>query len=300
VTKKMPPDTTKPNSSLPKSRMNRAGKAVLSTSAGVIPLAISLIAGTVGNRAVTSHVPAQNAEFSRSDVVFNPGCGMPFKSDPIPDIDNQCSIDGAGKTEEKIVESRAKNDFCAETSDPIAIDYQTFVDLQKGTSFRGSADRSPLASILSRNGVTIGEGKFVEYAGFVLHAQYSNRSKGEAVNCNIPGEDTNDIHIQMVADPSDDDACDSVTAEMSPHFRPDAWTPDKLNSLQDHLIRIRGPLFFDGSHTPCHDGKRPNPQRISVWEIHPVYSVDVCKEKGIKCQDFVSLDEWNGVESEED
>ena len=103
------------------------------------------------------------------------------------------------------------------------------------------------------SGVELGEGKYVEYAGFLLHGQYSNRSKGEAVNCNIPGADTNDIHIQLVNDPADDDACDSVTAEMSPHFRPESWTPEKLNSIQDRLVRLRGPLFYDGSHAPCHD-----------------------------------------------
>ena len=296
----MPPKADIPKSNRHGSTGSKTGKAVLSTSAGMIPLAISMIAGTIGDRAVVSHGPARSAESSRSSVVFNPGCRMPFESDPVPDIDSECKVDGAGNTDDKKAESKAKNNFCAETSNPIPIDYQTFKDLQANTTFKRSADRDPLASILSRNRVTIGEGKYVEYAGFVLHAQYSNKSKGEAVNCNIPGEDTNDIHIQMVAEADDDDACDSVTAEMSPHFRPDSWTPDKLNSLQGRLVRLRGPLFYDGSHAPCHDGKRPNPQRISVWEIHPVYSVEVCKEKGVDCKNWMSLDEWNGVEAEED
>lgn len=82
-------------------------------------------------------------------------------------------------------------------------------------------------------------------------------------------------------------------------FRPESWTPDKLNSIQDRLLRLRGPSFYDGSHTPCHDNMRPNPQPISVWEIHPVYSLDVCKQKGKTCQDWVSLDEWNGIEGAE-
>lgn len=74
----------------------------------------------------------------------------------------------------------------------------------------------------------------------------------------------------------------SVTSKLSP-----SW-------------RTIGPLFYDGSHVPCHDDKRPNPQRASVWEIHPVYSVDVCKQKGKTCQTWISLDEWNGVESGEE
>lgn len=294
----MPPSPDQPKS--PPKPKRKTAKAVLSASAGVIPLAVSMISGTMGPRVAGAHAPAPVSEISRSNLEFNPGCSMPFQSDPVPDIDAQCSIDGAGKTDAKIAESRAKNDFCAETPNPIPIAYQTFIDLQSQTSFKQSADRSPLASILSANGSTYGEGKFVEYTGYILHAQYSNKSKGEAVNCNIPGEDTNDIHIQMVNNTDDEDACDSVTAEMSPHFRPDSWTPDKLNSLKGRLLRVRGPLFYDGSHTPCHDGKRPNPQRISVWEIHPVYSVDVCQDKGSQCQNWLSLDDWNGVESEQD
>ena len=55
---------------------------------------------------------------------------MPFHSDPIPGIDGQCGIDGAGNTDAKIAESKAKNDFCVPTSHVTPISYQTFVDLQ--------------------------------------------------------------------------------------------------------------------------------------------------------------------------
>jgi hypothetical protein len=279
---------------------DRTRKGVLATSAGAIPLAISMLVSSTGGNAVKPHRAVHTTQVSASDIQFNPGCRMPFQSDPVPAIDSECRIQGSGSTADKIAESETKNDFCAPTSNVVPISYQTFIDLQNKTSFRRSADRSPLGKILTENGVSIGEGKYVEYVGYLLHAQYSNRSKGEAVNCNIPGEETNDIHIQMVKDPSDDDACDSVTAEMSPHFRPESWTPDKLNSVQNRLIRLRGPLFYDGSHAPCHDNKRPNPQRISVWEIHPLYSVDVCKEKSKTCQDWISLDEWNGIEGGEE
>lgn len=107
------------------------------------------------------------------------------------------------------------------------------------THFSQSADRSSLASIVKENSVSVGEGKYVEYAGFVLHAQYSDRSKSEAVNCNISGTDTNDIHIQMVAQLDDDDACDSnsLNESTSP---PRSWTPGKL---EGHLVAARGPLL---------------------------------------------------------
>jgi hypothetical protein len=65
---------------------------------------------------------------------------------------------------------------------------------------------------------------------------------------------------------------------MSPHFRPEAWT-DLADMTLKRPIRVTGPLFFDGSHKPCHDDKRPSPQRTSVWEIHPVYQFEVCTSK---------------------
>ena len=48
-------------------------------------------------------------------------------------------------------------------------------------------------------------------------------------------------------------------------------------------------MFFDGSHVPCtKDGKAGfNPardnakdfERLALWEIHPIYAIDLCKYK---------------------
>lgn len=291
---KEPIDSRKPKR-LVASKTGRTRKAALATSAGIIPLALSMLVGSTGGKNANR---GHRTRVATSTGPFKPGCRMPFQSDPIAAIDDECPIQGSATTGEKSAESKAKNDFCVPTTNVTPITYQTFIDLEKETNFKNSADRSSLAKIQKVNGVTIGEGTYVEYVGFVLHAQYSNVRAGEIVNCKIPGQDTNDIHIELVKDPADEDACDSVTAEMSPHFRPESWTPDQLNSIEGRTVRIRGPLFYDNSHAPCHDGKRPNPQRISVWEIHPVYSVDVCEQKGKTCQDWIPLDEWNGVEGE--
>jgi hypothetical protein len=293
----------RPRSSAP---ADRARKRTLAATAGAIPLAISMLSGSISSKPPKPPVAARAVHHSAGDfsgLEFNPGCRLPFDGNAIPAIDDECSIDGAGTTDAKKAESRAKNDFCENPSSVVPIQYDTFLQLQQKTRIKVKADRSPLAKILPVGDTTVGEGTVVEYVGFLLHAQYSNKSSGEAVNCNIPGMDTNDIHIQLVNvdTPQEDDACKSVTAQMSPHFRPETWTPDQLNSVRSHLLRIRGPLFYDGSHTPCHDDKRPNPQRASVWEIHPVYSVDVCKQKGgATCDSWIPLEEWNGVESSED
>jgi hypothetical protein len=118
------------------------------------------------------------------------------------------------------------------------------------------------------------------------------------VNCKTGGEASNDIHIELVKTADEDDACKSVTAEMSPHFRPESWS-----SLPDlkivRPVRLTGALFFDGSHRPCTATSRPSPKRISVWEIHPVYQFEVCKfNSRSRCKAtaddvWIPLDQWH-------
>lgn len=72
-------------------------------------------------------------------------------------------------------------------------------------------------------GDTIGEGSVVMVAAFIADAHYSNVSSGETVNCNLTGRNNNDMHIELVQDRGESDTCKSITAEITPHFRPDIW-----------------------------------------------------------------------------
>lgn len=242
-----------------------------------------------------------------SGGTFVPGCKMPFVSKKTA-FDSKCSIKGKGTTADKVAESKAKNNFCANEDSPVKLSSDDFLTLQQDADNLGSrkfTDRSPLHDLSTINGSKVGEGTVVEFVAFVLAAHYSNVSKGEAVNCGISGKPNNDIHIVLVQDVSDD-PCTSVTAEMSPHFRPTGWTDANVNGSSKHPIRVRGQLFFDSSHTPCRSGKRASPARQSVWEIHPVYSFDVCKKTTIEAcknasdDDWVPVDQWNSEEGEEE
>ena len=306
----MAPDNKKPKTAGRKRTPVRpvsGKKAALATAAGAIPLVLSMMTspGKPVKPGTSATAATRRASLKASDLEFHPGCRMPFTSDPVTGIDDVCRIEGEGANDKKRAESQAKNNFCATTSNPVVITYQTFLDLQNRPKIKVGEDRSDLVKVLNENGESIGEGTYVEYVAYIMDAHISNKGKGEAVNCNLSGSDTNDIHIELtsVDAPDEDDPCTSVTAEISPHFRPEAWNPDKLNKLKTHLMRFRGPLFYDGggSHAPCHDDKRPSPARASVWEIHPVYSVDVCKLKGGKtCKSWVPIEEWDKAESTED
>lgn len=256
--------------------------------APLAPLALALAMNPSVNNAAkpstTTAAPTAGA--------FSPGCTLPFKGSAIPAIDGKCSMSGGSSDPAKQAESASKNNFCSTTNSPQVVSHQDLVDLQtKATGAnlpKSLPDRKQLDDM--------GEGKYVSYVAFVKDAHYSDVAAGEAVNCNIPGNDTNDIHIVLMADPTDQDECHSTTAEMSPHFRPPTWTPQNIMSASSgHPIRVTGHLFYDGSHVPCSGTSRPNPKRASLWEVHPVYSFEVCTQTSLaQCQSATA--EWTPLE----
>jgi hypothetical protein len=143
---------------------------------------------------------------------------------------------------------------------------------------------------------------------------------GESVQCNLLGCAYNDIHITLAEDPNEKKLCNTIVAEIVPHYRPPAWelfdSPDYVNFLKTHPVKIIGQLFFDGSHVPCTaEGKAGNNpardnakdfERLALWEIHPIYAIDLCKfTDRTKCDPanhhawlpFSELKTWLGLSS---
>jgi hypothetical protein len=259
-------------------------------------------------------------EVGTAAQAFDPGCQVPFHDvQGSHDLDSNCGIngtkrDGGQLSDAKKAENEAKNNFCA-PGQALPISLTTFLKLQGKTNDVRESDlddrSSSLSDLVTVAGRKYGEGKVVRYVAFVIHAKYSNvkRSKndmkfGESVNCYRPSNEENDIHI-MLGQSRDDEPCSTVTAEMSPHFRPLSWTPENLEDVRQHPVRIIGQLFFDSSHKPCKNGKG-SPARASVWEIHPIYSIDVCRKTALQAckvgpaSIWMPLNEWFGEEHESD
>jgi len=216
---------------------------------------------------------------------FDPGCPVPFgklKSTGRP-VD-ACAIDGEGSTVGQLGQNRAKNNLCI-TAQPVPVTQLSFVKLQQAVEAKnipfGSAshipeDRSVLRALYTTTfGDTIGEGSLVTYVGYILNAHFSDVSSGESVNCKMLGKINNDIHVTLAGTPTAN-PCTGIVAEIIPHLRPLAWE-DITTMPRTHPVRLVGQLFFDASHRPCRPGKSASPPRISIWEIHPIYSIDVCK-----------------------
>jgi hypothetical protein len=230
----------------------------------------------------------------------------PFTNKP-QRIDSLCGNTGCFKSAANDKQNAMKNNFCAPTNKIVPVTLQTFVDLRDAANGEASItigepppSRAKLANIIKLgDGTRLGEGKAIVFVGYVLDARHSNVDKddplnkgnGESVQCNLLGCAYNDIHIDLTADVNDRTPCHSIVAEIIPHYRPPAWdrfdSPDYAAFLKTHPVKIVGQLFYDDSHVACtKDGQAGfNParnnakdfERLALWEIHPIYAIDVCK-----------------------
>jgi hypothetical protein len=267
---------------------------------------------------------ALDVGISAGEPKFIPGCTLPYAAiaptEP-HEVDEKCSVEGKqGSNAKRRAMHRAKNALCADGV-PTTLTYRDFTRLQTWSDknkdrvpFGGPnslpGDRDDLKDVYKvPDGPRVGEGSLVRYVGFISHPRYSNTKKkggkGEAVNCNLLDDEHNDIHLDLVRKPGEN-ACLSVTAEIIPHYRPRAWEVDMLIKVMSNNLPVRftGHLFFDGVHHPCtlsSDGKvtkRASPPRITLWEIHPVYRIDVCKATTLTAcparddNKWVRLHEW--------
>jgi len=256
--------------------------------------------------------------FAVSGQEFTMDCKPPFAADLelSTQANESCGIFGdAGDdpTSAHALQNAAKNNLCA-PGEPKVVTFVTFRKLQATIEKRGIAnfsskslpkDRSVFEDIVTTtNKEKVGEGTLVQFVAYVAKVK---RGGKESVNCKVTKPTALlDFHIVLVPNP-DAEECESVTAEAIPHFRPTAWDAARISSPEVPM-RFTGQLFVDASHKPCKDGKglAGNPARFSIWEIHPVYAIDVCKfASKAKCKVddddvWTPLDQWEEPEAEGD
>jgi hypothetical protein len=255
------------------------------------------------------------------------------------EIDRRCPA--TGKADNNIyhyAQNAAKNNFLAK-GEPVALSFNDFNRLQQASEDQIASgkivlqgkypeDRKRLENLIKVHGKSVGEGSVVSLEAYVFNANYANTkysklsdgkpARGEAVDCDNPELDWNDIHIALSPNKNPTtDECWTVTAEISPHYRPVVWSRfhDGQNADIEALIpgllkqsivenqtpgahplklRLTGQLFYDASHRPCvfKDGKiveRHGPERRSIWEIHPLYRIEVYDTSKRR---WLDLDHW--------
>jgi hypothetical protein len=241
-----------------------------------------------------------NALMPGADFKLPAGCTLPFAAiAPKTDAMGSCGNNGSGLNGTaaplaKVLEDNAKNNFCADPSKPVTVDFVILRNMQAKSPDKKPLEdathpsRASLKNFFPVGSQKIGEGTVVRLKAMIKDAHVSDCSTGsigEEVNCKLLGVEHNDFHIPLLdpskPSPAAQDECTSVTAEMSPHFRPDAWNLIDLKTPTANPVRVTGPLFFDDSHEVCEMSggtvtRSVNPKRSSLWEIHPVYGLDVC------------------------
>ena len=137
---------------------------------------------------------------------------------------------------------------------------------------------------LTYSGGTVSEGDKVRIVAFIPKASdglHSNLS-GESVNCNLKQETDNDFHIPVVEGPADTEFR-GIVVEMIPQDRPKTWTIDALKGIQaaSRQVWVEGALFYDKVHfviTEADTAPDGEPQRMALWEIHPITKFLVCRK----------------------
>jgi len=165
--------------------------------------------------------------------------------------------------------------------DIMALQQQADQHIGQGPDDLSKPQRQKLED-LKVNEQPIAEGDRVVIVGYIarggdgLHVNDS----GESVNCMLKKPADNDFHIPLVA-AKDDDEFRAIVVEMIPQDRPDNWTMDDLKGVQaaGQQVRVEGALSYDKVHfvndDPAHVLKE-EPERRSLWEIHPITSFRVC------------------------
>jgi hypothetical protein len=120
-------------------------------------------------------------------------------------------------------------------------------------------------------------------------------NSGESVNCNLKREDNNDLHVS-VTETKNGSEFDGIVVEMIPQDRPANWTSNEVETLRGKVLLIEGGLFYDNLHVQNSDANHSvpgQPKRFSLWEIHPITSVKVCKKQTVSQCDPERASDWN-------
>lgn len=197
------------------------------------------------------------------------------------------------------------------SGDAEALTFKDFRDLQTAVEDKLQKLGIPLSNLIKTDRKrlknlkvgqkTIGEGDLVEVTGFIAITPAGTKphanSGGESVNCRIPGSDDNDFHISITEQLGSE--FQGIVVEMIPQKRPANWTEKQLKVVQSEKrrVRVRGGLYFDDHHK-VNTGGNPKlskqPKRMSLWEIHPVKSFEVCTKATCSANGpgWKSLEDW--------
>lgn len=111
--------------------------------------------------------------------------------------------------------------------------------------------------------------------------------KGESTNCHFTGQDDVDWHVYLTEQPNQTIA-QAVIVETTPRVRAGhKWDHNVLQRWvnQNTPVRISGFLMLDPEHRDV-----VGSERETVWEIHPITKIEVCKAASCTEAQWADLD----------
>jgi hypothetical protein len=183
----------------------------------------------------------------------------------------------------------------------ITVSFDTFSQLQnaavelvdQGVEIEPSDREQIKSQSIDTTEGKLGEGDRVRLVAFLSKGK-PHANTGESVNCNLKREENNDLHIS-VTEKRTGSEFEGVVVEMIPQSRPDNWTSQNVGKLRGKVLLIEGALFYDNLHFANGDENNPlsgQPKRFSLWEIHPITSVKVCKKSTLSQCDPDRASDW--------
>lgn len=265
----------------------KRGKTVMGIATAA-PLAIALVHGALkpGGKLVENPTPEELLAtpvkceepiegFEACHSQYPAGCSLAGPYDPfLNDLKNQLLLTGSHPVK-----------FFTSTADYKVMEKEIPSDL-------GKSNHVDAKDVLAK----AGEGKLYGVVGYLYDAKAEDK---ESSNCELPRdkeEEDIDFHIWIGFDdkvgpelvkraPTPDEKKTAAIVEMTPHTRAhhQDWTTDALKLVRGKKVRVVGQLMVDNEHNvssqncgrPDHTDKC---WRLSVWELHPVTSFQVCNE----------------------
>lgn len=186
----------------------------------------------------------------------------------------------------------AQNNLCAPASAPMPMALKEFGLLPVPPSTQLASSRRSLAEVAVLPGRSItGEGTVVRTVGVISKAHIvgcDEPSPGEpvasAVTCHfMGGPKVSEIQLNLspIGAPPGEPDCDTIVAKMVTHYRP-IWWDDIDVKTPEAPVRITGQLFYDDTAATC-QGPGARSARMTGWEVHPVYAIDVCIASAHEC-----------------
>jgi hypothetical protein len=185
---------------------------------------------------------------------------------------------------------------------PVTLSFDDFAQLQRQADERvgqGPLDPTPaqrarLHDLHVAHG-QVSEGDLVRVVGYIAKGDeglHVNKA-GESVNCQLKKPADNDFHIPLVEAPANQEF-KGIVVEMIPQDRPPEWSIDALKDIQAKGLKVwaEGGLSYDKVHYVNDDSANPlkdDPDRMSLWEIHPVTKFLVCRKDHCDAQ---AEDDW--------